>query len=73
MKDTRTKGITLIALVIEIIILLILAGTSINMLAGEHGLITMAIRARDAYMTVQDEEVEAIEGQQRTIEDSIEN
>ena len=33
------KGITLIALVITIIILLILAGVSISMLAGNNGIL----------------------------------
>lgn len=36
----NTKGITLIALVITIIVLLILAGGSIAMLTGENGILT---------------------------------
>lgn len=40
------KGITLIALVITIIILLILAGVSIAMLAGENGLIARVQKAK---------------------------
>lgn len=40
------KGITLIALVITIIVLLILAGISIAMLAGENGLIAKAQKAK---------------------------
>ena len=36
MKKTNEKGITLIALVITIIVLLILAGISIAMLTGEN-------------------------------------
>lgn len=36
----KQKGITLIALVITIIVLLILAGVSIAMLSGENGLLT---------------------------------
>ena len=40
-KDTN-KGITLIALVITIIVLLILAGVSIATLTGENGIITRA-------------------------------
>ncbi len=39
------KGITLIALVITIIVLLILAGVSIAMLVGENGILTQAIEA----------------------------
>lgn len=40
------KGITLIALVITIIVLLILAGVSIAMLTGENGLLTKAGNAK---------------------------
>ena len=39
------KGITLVALVVTIIILIILAGVSINMMVGESGIITQAQRA----------------------------
>lgn len=41
-KTKKEKGITLIALVITIVVLLILAGVSISMLAGENGIITQA-------------------------------
>lgn len=40
------KGITLIALVITIIVLLILAGVSIAMLTGQNGLLTKADNAK---------------------------
>lgn len=40
------KGITLIALVITIIVLLILAGVSIAMLTGENGILTNATEAQ---------------------------
>ena len=50
-KKTRTiktnKGITLIALVITIIVLLILAGVSIATLVGENGVIKKATTARE--------------------------
>ena len=36
------KGITLIALVVTIVVLLILAGASIAMLTGNNGIITQA-------------------------------
>ena len=45
MKKNQEKGITLIALVITIIVLLILAGVTIATLAGENGILT---RASDA-------------------------
>ena len=44
-----TSGITLIALVVTIIVLIILATVSINMVVGENGLIKKAEQARDAY------------------------
>ena len=44
----NTKGITLIALVITIIVLLILAGVSIAMLTGENGILTQASNAKQA-------------------------
>ena len=45
MKRTKQNGITLIALVITIIVLLILAAVSIATLTGENGILT---RANDA-------------------------
>ena len=41
------KGITLIALVITIIVLLILAGVSIAMLTGQNGILTRATDAKN--------------------------
>ena len=42
------RGITLIALVVTIVVLLILAGVSISMLTGENGIIKQASNAKDA-------------------------
>ena len=49
MKEIKkqTKGITLIALVITIIVLLILAGVSIAMLTGQNGILTQAQKSRE--------------------------
>ena len=43
----KAKGITLIALVVTIVVLLILAAVSISMLAGEDGIVRNAQRAKD--------------------------
>ena len=43
----RDKGITLIALVVTIIVLLILAGISINALAGQNGILSRTIKAKN--------------------------
>ena len=45
-KEKRQKGITLIALVITIIVLIILAGVSIAMVVGENGIIPQSKNAR---------------------------
>ena len=46
-KNQKEKGITLIALVVTIVVLLILAGVSISMLTGENGIITQAQEAKE--------------------------
>ena len=46
-KKNSTNGITLIALVITIIVLLILAGVSIAMLTGDNGILTQATEAKE--------------------------
>ncbi len=43
----KERGITLIALVVTIIVLLILAGVSISMLAGDNGIIRQSQRAKE--------------------------
>ncbi len=59
MNKRRNKGITLVALVITIIVLLILAGVSISMALGENGVLTRASEAVEknseakAYETIQ--------------------
>ena len=47
--NKREKGITLIALVVTIVVLLILAGVSLSLVLGENGLINKAKEARDKY------------------------
>ena len=54
----KNKGITLIALVVTIIVLLILAGISITMLTGQNGILTKANLAKK--MTEESSEEEAI-------------
>ena len=47
MKIKKQSGITVVALVVTIVVLLILAGVSINLVLGENGLISNAKEARD--------------------------
>ena len=59
-KIRSTKGITLISLVVTIIILLILAGVSINLLLGENGIIKRAGQAKEEYENAQIAEQETL-------------
>ena len=54
------QGITLIALVITIIVLLILAGVSISMLTGQNGILTQAQKAKKATEEAAQEENSAL-------------
>ena len=65
----RNKGITLIALVITIIVLLILAGITINLTIGNQGVVTRAQQATKA--TKEAEIIEDI--QLKLFDDQIDN
>lgn len=47
-SNLSEKGITLIALVVTIVVLLILAGVSINLVIGDNGIITKAKQVASA-------------------------
>ena len=55
-EKENEKGITLIALVITIIVLLILAAVSIAMLTGENGILSKASTAKEKHLIAQYEE-----------------
>ena len=58
LKKSGNKGITLIALVISIIVLLILAGISISMLSGDNSILSRAGQAReDSIITQENEQI----------------
>ena len=65
--ERHEKGITLIALVITIIVLLILAGVSIATLTGPNGLITRANQAKEATEQAEKDELAMLQA----VEDSI--
>ena len=56
-KFRKEKGITLIALVVTIIVLLILAGISISMLTGQNGILNRASEAKESTGAAQTEEL----------------
>ena len=49
MKEINEKGITLIALVVTIVVILILAGVSLSLVLGNNGVINKAHEAKDKY------------------------
>lgn len=53
----QKDGITLIALVVTIVVLLILAGVSISMLTGENGIITQSSKAKEESEIGNEEEI----------------
>lgn len=59
-KRRNEKGITLVALVVTIIVLIILAGVSINALIGENGLISRAKLAKEQYTNATIDEQEKL-------------
>ena len=52
-KNKKERGITLIALVVTIVVLLILAGVSISLVLNNNGVISKAKDARDKYAEAQ--------------------
>ena len=55
-KLKRNKGITLIALVVTIIVLIILAGISISMLTGQNGILNRAQEAKEKTQVANEKE-----------------
>lgn len=73
MKKKNNKGITLIALVITIVILIILAGITISQLTGENGLFARAKQAKEDTENVTNEENKILEQYANLMDDYIEN
>ena len=63
----NARGITLIALVITIVVLLILAGVTIATLTGDNGIITRANEAKEATEKAKQDELARLQ----SIEDYI--
>ena len=67
-KRRKEKGITLVALVVTIIVLIILAGVTLNIVLDQNGIINKAQQATEDYDTAQREEQELL----GVVEDYIE-
>ena len=57
----KNKGITLVALVVTIVVLLILAGVSINLILGENGLINNAKEAKNKTLQAEKDDEESMD------------
>ena len=57
MKRTKEQGITLIALIVTIIVLLILAGITISLVLGQDGIFRKAETAKGEYIVAQEKEL----------------
>ena len=67
-KGRKEKGITLVALVVTIIVLIILAGVTLNIVLDQNGIINKTQQATEDYDTAQREEQELL----GVVEDYIE-
>ncbi len=70
-EKTKQKGVTLIALVITIIVLIILAGVAINALVGENGIITQAQRAKEDTEQGKKEELGGLASLEQQIDEAL--
>ena len=66
-KELKEKGITLIALVITVVILIILATVTLNVVLGEGGLIQRAQQAKELTEQVQKDEEDELKGAEEFI------
>ena len=73
MSMKNSKGITLVALVVTIVVLLILAGVSINLVLGENGLISNAKEARDKTKTAEANEKSQLDSASDFISEVVNN
>ena len=69
--ENKNSGITLIALVVTIIVLLILAGISIQMLTGDNGILNRATQAKEATRGSEVQETVRLEATNNTASDYI--
>lgn len=70
-KTKENAGITLIALVVTIVVLLILAGISINYVLGENGIVRKAQDARDRTKEAKENDIQMLGDLDTEIDDII--
>ena len=67
----NNKGITLVALVVTIVVLLILAGVSINLVLGDNGIIAKAQEAKTKSAEASQNDVTSMDELAKELEDAI--
>ena len=72
-RKRENRGITLVALVVTIIVLIILAGVSIAMLVGENGIITQAQRAAQETEQAKKDEEAGLSSLETVIQEALGN
>lgn len=70
-KTKENAGITLIALVVTIVVLLILAGISINYVLGENGIVRKAQNARERTKEAKENDIQMLGDLDSEIDDVI--
>ena len=70
-KLKKEKGITLIALVVTIVVLLILAGVSINALFGDTGIINKAKEAQNKMEEAKNSDLQVINGLNEWLDNQV--
>lgn len=73
MNIKNSKGITLVALVVTIVVLLILAGVSINLVLGENGLITQAQEAKRKTAEAKENEITSMDSASDWVSETVNN
>ncbi len=68
MKSLKEKGITLVALVVTIVIMLILAGITLNIALGDNGLLKQAKKAVEKYKEAQEQENNSLSSFERQLD-----
>ena len=71
LKNKKERGITLIALVVTIVVLLILAGVSISLVLNNNGVISKSKEARDQYAEAQVNDEKQLEETTDWIEETV--
>ena len=69
----KERGITLVALVVTIVVLLILAGVSISLVIGQNGIVTKAQEGASSYQNAANAERANMAGAEQELNQILEN